>query len=481
MKGRLEKRLASLDAQIDDLVAKGREIEKAANELPDDAPQKDVDAKAEELKTVAAQVKELKAERDKVAASLEDLETLDDAENTTATVPGRPDASNEPGQSPRPNASTTLPAEVKKWGRLRYISAPKGEDPYLVAYRMGQFFLACYGLEGSQKYCAENGIPIMAAEPHKGSDNDRGGVFVPDEWDNLMIDLRERFSVFRNRARLVPMMRDTKKRRRRVTGLTANFVGEGKAIPTSRRKNDFVQLVAKKLGVLTTYTNELSEDAVISIADDLAGEIAYAFAKKEDECGFNGDGSSTFGGIEGVRTKIMGLSATRADIAGLVVGSGNNWGALVLSDFTKVIGRLPEFADTAEVGWYCHKTFFGEVMQKLIYAAGGSTAEIEDGTKRSFLGYPVHVTQTFPKTTGADQLCAAFGDLSMCADYGDRGEMAIQFSEDATVDGVSVFETDEVAIRGTERFDINVHSVGNATAVDDDKEPGPVVAIATAA
>jgi HK97 family phage major capsid protein len=58
--------------------------------------------------------------------------------------------------------------------------------------------------------------------------------------------------------------------------------------------------------VLTTVSNELNEDAFVNLADDVAGEIAYAFAKKEDECGFVGDGTSTYGGIEGVASKLLG-------------------------------------------------------------------------------------------------------------------------------------------------------------------------------
>jgi hypothetical protein len=60
---------------------------------------------------------------------------------------------------------------------------------------------------------------------------------------------------------------------------------------------------------------------VINMGDDLAGEIAYAFALKEDQCGFIGDGTSTYGGMQGVCTKIKGLSGTIANIAGLVVAT----------------------------------------------------------------------------------------------------------------------------------------------------------------
>jgi hypothetical protein len=51
-------------------------------------------------------------------------------------------------------------------------------------------------------------------------------------------------------------------------------------------------------------STELAEDAVISIADDLAQEMGYAFAVAEDAAGWTGDGTSTYGGISGVKTKL---------------------------------------------------------------------------------------------------------------------------------------------------------------------------------
>lgn len=41
------------------------------------------------------------------------------------------------------------------------------------------------------------------------------------------------------------------------------------------------------------------------------------------------------------------------------------------------------------------------------------------------------------------------------------------------------FEEDLITNRGTERFDINVHPVGNASADEDEREAGPVVGLVT--
>ena len=41
-------------------------------------------------------------------------------------------------------------------------------------------------------------------------------------------------------------------------------------------------------------------------------EIGYAFAAKEDDCGFNGDGTSAFVGISGLAMKLVGLKSSVA-------------------------------------------------------------------------------------------------------------------------------------------------------------------------
>jgi HK97 family phage major capsid protein len=108
------------------------------------------------------------------------------------------------------------------------------------------------------------------------------------------------------------MSSDTLRVPRRSATLSASFVGEATAGTESTQTFESVLLVAKKAMVLTTVSNELNEDAFVNLADDVAGEIAYAFAKKEDECGFIGTGTSTYGGIEGVATK---LASGTADVS----------------------------------------------------------------------------------------------------------------------------------------------------------------------
>ena len=365
-----------------------------------------------------------------------------------------------------------LPASVKVWSTPRNF---KGKDALVQAYRFGQFIMACHGSKSAIQYCNDHGIQLKVQQE---TSNTSGGYLVPHEFSNDMIDLREQYGVFRKYAKIVPMASDSKSDPRRTGGVTAYFVGESDAGTQSTKNWDRVQLVAKKLMVLTKMSSELNEDAVINIGDDLAYEIAYAFANKEDDCGFNGDGTSTYGGIVGVREKLKGLSATIANIAGLTVGAGNAYSELTLANFNDVVAKLPQYAEPG-AAWFVHKTFWASVMQKLAYAAGGVTAaEIINGQKTpTFLGYPVVVSQVMPSTEGNSQVCALFGDLSKAARLGDRRQTTISFSDSA----LNAFEQDEIVIRGTERFDINVHDVGNADATASSRVPGPIVGLITAA
>jgi HK97 family phage major capsid protein len=80
-----------------------------------------------------------------------------------------------------------------------------------------------------------------------------------------------------------------------------------------------------------------------------------------------------------------------------------------------------------------------------------------------------------PSVEANSQVAALLGDLSLAALFGDRRMTTIAMSEHAN------FANDEWAIRGTERYDINVHDVGNADATAANRVAGPMVGLITAA
>jgi HK97 family phage major capsid protein/HK97 family phage prohead protease len=416
------------------------------------------------------------------SVTLEDVRTAIKAKQPpTVTVPVMDTQTAAERGGAGPQTGIQLARTLPRYGTLRNFTGPDAAER---AHRFGQWVLGIRGIssglsaEGgfarAAAFCKENGIVLTRAMSE--GVNESGGFLVPEEFGNDLIDLREIYGVFRKNAKMVPMSSDTRSDPRRTGGLTAYFAGEGDALTASDKAWDRVELTAKKLTTLSRYSNELNEDAVINMADDLAGEIAYAFALKEDQCGFIGDGTSTYGGMQGVCTKIKGLSATIANIAGLVVGSGNAYSEQVLTDFEAVAAKLPVYADTPRAKWYCHKSFYWNVMVKLALAAGGATgAETTGGVAKRFLGYDVEFVQVMPSVEANSQVCALLGDLSLAASFGSRRDTTIAISEH------SRFANDQLEIRGTERFDINVHDVGNQSSSAGSRVPGPIVGLITAA
>lgn len=464
--------------QLADQLAQKREAVKAILAKDDPTAEEITTAEGltEEIKTIDADYQK--------AMKLEKFAQENDDALKALNAPVVPVVHPSGGSTPAVEVKAVAPTVTMPAGMVTSLKNFKGQNAELQAYKFGQWFLAtvvapvvpdgAYRFKKNVEWVKEHTSYLKAQAENNNLD---GGALVPTEFDRNIIDLREQYGVFRRYSKVVPMMSDTKMIPRRVNGLTAYFVTDNDAITESQKGWDNVQLVAKKLATLTKYSSEVAEDAIINMGDDLAGEIAYAFSLKEDQCGFIGDATSTYGGIQGVANKILNLSATRANIASLVVGAGNLFSELLLTDFEAVVGRLPQYADTPNAAWFVHKSFYHNVMERLQLAAGGVTSlEIANGGRTfRFLGYPVVMTQVMPAVDANDQIVALFGDLALGTKMGDRRQNTI------AIDTSIGFANDQWAIRGTERLDIIFHEPGNVSATAASRIPGPIIALASAA
>lgn len=400
------------------------------------------------------------------------------------TKPDQPNAEDVTGE--RKAKPFTIPATVKRFGSLSFFKGAKdGIDADVRAYRFGMWGLAQLSMQMPNRYRFKNAVDFFNENENRWatahSSNNASGAhnLIPAEFGTDMIDLREQYGVVRRLFKKVPMASDHRTDPRRQGGLTAYFVAESGAGTESNKTWDNVGLTAKDLMVIARMSNQVNADSVINFGDDLMGEIVYAFTNKEDECGFNGLSTSTYGHIHGVCPRLQDVDGAGTDGRGLVTGAGNLYSELVLADFDKVVGRLPQFADTPNACWVMHRTFYYEVCERLVQASGGVPAyEVRAGERRPrplLKGYPVEFSQVMPSTEANSQVCALLGDFAMGASFGDRQQDEIIFSEHATVGGESVFERNQIAVRGTERFDINVHGVGDAS------NAGAIVGLQTAA
>lgn len=367
-----------------------------------------------------------------------------------------------------------VPSHIMRYGRLRAFTQPEGEEK---AYRFGIWGAsALLGLPWAHKRREElGGLEIRrdtspeARAANEGT-NTAGGFLVPNEFMPTIILLRETFGRFRPWVNIEPMASDTASIQRQTGDLSAFYVGEGVSGTESQLAFDQVNLVAKKLMILTKRSSEVNEDAIIDWGDKLAREVAHTLAKKEDTDGFTavGAGGATDAGIVGVGPAITNINGVDEG-GGVILGAGDKPNELTLKNFNDLIGILPEFADNDNTAFFCHRTVWAQAMQRLEAAAGGNTiTELKNGMRiPQYLGYPVVRTSVMATGTAVSQVLVLLGDLSLAATLGDRRSVTIAVSTDA----LNAFEEDQLVLKATSRIDIVVHDVGTATVA------GPVVAL----
>ena len=374
------------------------------------------------------------------------------AANVVAKLGGQLPRGKEGASSDEELPRIRVPATAKRSTALKSFKGPNATED---AYLSGQFLLATVaGSERARQWCRDNGVKMA----HSGDSNSAGGYLVPDVFENTLIDLKESFGTFRQYSMQWPMSGPVSQVPRRLSGFTTYFVGENDTITDSEMSFGQIKLNAKKLAVLTQLSSELNEDSIISLADVVTREMAYALAVKEDSCGWLGDGTSASGGIVGVKNALAAGSIMTA--TGITTFAN-----VTLGNFETVVGMLPEFPGISPA-WYMSKTAFYATAGRLQNVAGGNnTADLGNGPVLQFLGYPVRFIQTLPKAAASAEFIAYFGDLAMTATMGSR--RGVEIRSDASLG----FASDSIYIRCTERFDIVVHETGDAT------NAGPMVAL----
>jgi HK97 family phage major capsid protein len=342
-----------------------------------------------------------------------------------------------------------------------------GPEAVESAYRCGRWLRATvYKNSDDIRWCQDHGIEARAM--NEGS-NASGGALVPEEFAARVIRLVETYGTFPPAAENVTMARDTMIVPKRITGTTAYFVGEGSAVTESEPTYANVSLVAKKLAVSCRMSTEVVEDAFVSIADSVAQEFSTSLAYKIDLCGWLGDGTQgTYGGINGIVNKIDDGNYTASVHS--AVGGNTAFETLDIEDFLGAMGKLPIYA-RAGAAWYVSPAGYAASIARLKYAAGGNTVEnVGAGTGETFLGYRVNLVHVMNSTLGADagKVKVLFGNLGLSSIYARRRDFSVRLFDQVYA------TTDQLLLQGTMRFDINHHSLGNAS------EAGPVIALKTA-
>ncbi len=347
---------------------------------------------------------------------------------------------------------------MRSYGRLRSF---KGPNALTQAYRAGRFLHAVlFDSAQSREWCRNHGIDIRrdmsieARDAVEGVDT-KGGFVVPDELEASIIDLREEYGNARQELRLKPMASETSSEPKKTGGLTAYPIGEGGSFTTSDQAWGRVNMVARKWGVLTKVSSELSEDTIVALAEDIAMDVAMAFAYAEDVACIDGDGSSAYHGIVGIRTKMIDGSHSGSYYD--AISGADNWSEITDAILTSVMGKVKKYARRG-AKWHCSPLAKCAVFDRLLRAAGGNTnQQIAQGQPAMYNGYPIVEWPAMPEDDAAaalnNKIMLIFGNLQQSSKFGTRRGITIRTLTERYAD------TDEIGIIATERFDIVHHSI----------------------
>jgi len=134
-----------------------------------------------------------------------------------------------------------------------------------------------------------------------------------------------------------------------------------------------------------------------------------------------------------------------------------------------VMAALPKYARRG-AKWHCSPLAKVAVFDRLLRAAGGNTAAmIAAGMPASYNGYPIEEWPSMPENDASaalnNKIMLMFGNMTMSSKMGTRRGITIKALLERYAD------TDEIGIVGTERYDINHHSITGATST----ARGPIV------
>ena len=419
---------------------------------------------AERSEDQTAELRRLSDEADRVKADLEFEGTLAAKEAELRAVVEKA----APAPAPAPVAEQPKKVEIRAIHPHHTTLRAFNDSAEAVesAYRCGRWLRATVFKNADDlRWCRDHGVEARAL--NEGS-NSAGGALVPEEFANRVIRLVETYGTFPGSAENVSMSRDTMVIPKRLTGTTAYFVGEGSSVTESEPTYGNVSLVAKKLAVGCRMSTEVVEDALVSLADAVAAEFATSLAYRIDLCGWLGDGTSQYGGINGIVNKINDGTHTASVVS---AASGNTaFETLDVEDFLAAMGKLPLYARQG-AAWYISPAGYAASIARLKYAAGGNTVDnLGRDAGESFLGYPVRMVHVMNSTLGADsnKVKVLFGNMNLSSIYARRRDFSVRLFDQVYA------TTDQLLLQGTMRFDINHHSLGTTSEV------GPVVALKSA-
>lgn len=301
----------------------------------------------------------------------------------------------------------------------------------------------------AEMHCHRRGMDVEAAA--KEATGAAGGYLVPAPLAQTIIDVRENVGIARRVADIQPLTSETLSIPKRSGGLTVYYPDELATITDSTKNWGQVAINSRKRAVATKISQELQDDALISVTDNAFTEMAYALALQEDNELINGTGASTYGMVQGLLSAVGSAGVSTA-------AASTTWAATTLAELMTAFSLLPDRFNRSPA-IICSTNFWWGCLARLLAAGGGNgIAELQNGANgRTFMGIPVYTTSQMPTATGTSQKCMIYGQFDMAVILGDR--TGIRIGRDDSLG----FLGDYTTLKATARYDMQVHEPGDGT------------------
>lgn len=296
-------------------------------------------------------------------------------------------------------------------------------------------------------------------------DNALGGsLMAVEEYRTELIDLLSDYGACRQLLTFVPSTGKPIRMSRKTSDISSYWAVEAGTVTESNVEVDSVVLVPQKLMALADISNDLLEFADYDIADLYASSAMRELARKEDEAYFNGDGTSTYGNIVGLKNAL--------DATAITAATGTTFSTVVDADVNSAISKLlPKALTSGRLQWSMTPNAYHSVFPRIYKGLGGTDAAQGEGFSggNRVGGYPVVFNNVTLAATATNTIFAYVGDHNMAAKACEvRGSFSIEF------DSSNQFKNDITTMRVKEYVDINIHDSGSSAGVD-----SPVVALKT--
>jgi HK97 family phage major capsid protein len=268
-----------------------------------------------------------------------------------------------------------------------------------------------------------------------------GGFLVPEEFRAEVIRLVEKYGIIRRLATVIPMKRDVMNIPSLTGGISVSWVDEGVVIPESTPSFGQKVLTAKKLVGLTRSSSELLDDAEVDVIALLNELFAEAIAREEDYQGLRGVGTPITGVLGDAGCNVVTMGATKVNFSDI---TSDNLSDLI--DSVTASGQV-------NAKFTFHRNIMNHI-RKLKDSTGQNIWQMTHGDAPATIwGYPYEITDVMPgnSESAVSTKFIMFGNLKNFY-LGDRKELALSISEEATVGGQSMYERDQKAIRLIERI-----------------------------